>query len=661
MSKLSSFFIKNAAAVCEKNGLMLNITGFDNEFDAYLSMVEAGIEQDEIISQFESAINLSFVDIREESLAESVVAPNRMADLVNSVRVFPFMSNSGSVKVAISNPEQMEYTENIMNTSNFSFVFSFQFLIDEKLSDIKVERVETGLDYTEKSLTKISGDRKRIILASGEDAIDTLISESEMFTVDFLTTQVVQNRGYLEEYCLDDHPDILLIGDNIGGKGSLTEIMLRLHTSLPDMRIVYLCGEVDPKDVVKKMMLGSLAAAGIYDIIAKNDISVLLLQNILKNPYTEEDATEWLEYIKDSAVKKKNTISVFVPDVVETDESVTIYPNLYTFTSPKGGVGKSFLIEQLAVAIATSGIPNSKGSKPRVGIIDLDFEGFSISKFFNTIHEKDNIFAAIEESKKIVNDLGNADGVDTYTEKLVNENLHKLFRPTSKYPNIKILGGNDLMYHTGDRKILNNYVLTYIFETVIDDFDVLFVDANTDMDTSIIYPLFSMSANTYFVLDMDWNTFHNNKRFIMHLDNEELYIPTQTKFILNKAISSDLLPVSIADIEAGLGIEFSAIIPNIDPAIIFALNSKGGNMIQLDNKMNEEKYYFMKLANEIYPIANFADMYKSFENKIKFKLTKRRAKDDGSEDSGDSKKKPQAAEEPDSKGGRGFLGGFFRK
>ena len=35
------------------------------------------------------------------------------------------------------------------------------------------------------------------------------------------------------------------------------------------------------------MMLGSLASAGIYDLITKSDISILLLKNILDNPYTD--------------------------------------------------------------------------------------------------------------------------------------------------------------------------------------------------------------------------------------------------------------------------------------------------------------------------------------------------------------------------------------
>lgn len=628
MSKLSDFFIQKALALCEKYNVDVNIIQYDDERDAYLALVEAGIDQDDIINFFESAINLTFVDVREKPLCISAIKNDRLEELVKFVKVYPF-EDGNMLKVAISNPEQMEYTENIMSATNYSFVFSFQFLIDEELDKINLDDdVERGLEHAEKSLTKINADRRRIILATGQDDIDEIIEHSDMFSDSYIPIAKIQNRELLMEYCENDTPDILLLGDNIGGKTPLTELLLRLHAVFPEMRIIYLCGDVDAKDNVKKMMLGSLASAGIYDLITKSDISILLLKNILDNPYTEIDVKEWLTYMKDSAIKKKSTITLYVPDTVETDNSVTIYPNLYTFTSSKGGVGKTFIIEQLAIAIATCGVQRTNGTKPRVGIIDLDFQGFGVSKFFNTLNEKENIFGAMEAVGRVIDDLGENKNPGVEIEREVNELIHKSFKQSSKYSNIRVLGGTDRLYHAGDKELINKYMLTYIVETVIDDFDVLLVDGNTDMDAKAIYPLYSLSNYTYFVLDMDWGTFHNNKRFLMYLEEEQLFIPTQSKFVLNKAIADDELYVGVKDIEAGIGATFSNIFPRIKSSVIFNMSSKSENVIQSQEKnLAEEKYYFLKMANDIYPILNFDILSANFDGKTTFKISKRAIKE----------------------------------
>ena len=73
LSKLSDFFIQKALALCEKYNVDVNIIQYDDERDAYLALVEAGIDQDDIINFFESAINLTFVDVREKPLCISAI------------------------------------------------------------------------------------------------------------------------------------------------------------------------------------------------------------------------------------------------------------------------------------------------------------------------------------------------------------------------------------------------------------------------------------------------------------------------------------------------------------------------------------------------------------------------------------------------------------
>lgn len=645
---ISEFFIKITMNLCNKYGINLDIASYTDEFDIYNAMVDNGIPESEIVTTFSMSINLPFHDVGKETFAIDSINQSKIEDLIEHIKIFPFRKN-GELLVAVSTLEQMEYAENVMSEKDYMFCFSFQFLIDMQLDEIDVDKLNlvVDIDHAEKALSAINNDRKTIILASGQDEIDKIIEESSMFNESYITVAKIQNRNFLMEYCENDAPDILLIGDNIGGKAALTEILLKLKTNFPNTRIIYLAGDVDPKDTTRKLTLGTLVAAGIYDIITQNELSVVYLKEILDHPMEPSEVKEFLEYVKDGGRAKKNTITIFVPGVTETDNSVTIYENLYSFTSPKGGVGKTFILEQVAIAIATCGIQRTNGTKPRVGIIDLDFEGFGISNFFGALNGKENVFTAATEARKIINELGEQRDVDDSTAKYVNETIRKMFKTSNKFSNIKVLGGTDKSYHFGDTRLIDKYLLTFIVETVLDDFDVLLVDINTDMDTSTVYPLYNLSNNTYFVIDMNWNTFHNNKRYLMHLENKSMYIPEQSKFILNKAIFDENLYVGFRDIEAGLGVTFSNIFPIIDPTIMFNFSCKGENIIQHGGtELAEEKYCFLKLANEMYPIKNFDILSSNFEGKTKIKISKQALKElKDNQDKLDIKKGKSSGEE----------------
>ena len=114
-------------------------------------------------------------------------------------------------------------------------------------------------------------------------------------------------HALINEYCENDTPDILLLGENIGGAraSTLSEVIFKLHFAFPEMRIIYLCGEVDPKDETRRQQIGNFVAAGIYDIVTTDTLSITALKKLLDVP-TEKDAMkEWLENIKDKDSKKK--------------------------------------------------------------------------------------------------------------------------------------------------------------------------------------------------------------------------------------------------------------------------------------------------------------------------------------------------------------------
>ena len=119
----------------------------------------------------------------------------------------------------------------------------------------------------------------------------------------------------------------------------------------------------------------------------------------------------------------------------------------------------------------------------------------------------------------------------------------------------------------------------------------------------------------------------------MYLDEESFFIGEQSKFILNKATIDDELTVGIKDIENGLGIGFSNIFPLLNTSTMFNMACKSDNIIQSDDKkLDEIKYYFLKLANDLYPIVNWNLIDESFTNKATFKISKKALKDNAKND-----------------------------
>ena len=92
------------------------------------------------------------------------------------------------------------------------------------------------MQNTTSSLVKVMDQEtvKRVIAASGQRDIDELI---EHFGYDVV--EIVQYRKYLLEKCRELSPDILVVGDNIGGREPLAPILLKIRLKCPNTRIIY--------------------------------------------------------------------------------------------------------------------------------------------------------------------------------------------------------------------------------------------------------------------------------------------------------------------------------------------------------------------------------------------------------------------------------------
>ena len=124
-------------------------------------------------------------------------------------------------------------------------------------------------------------------------------------------------------------------------------------------------------------------------------------------------------------------IRITVPEEEETEDTLRLYENVYSFISPQGAVGKSTIVQNLAITLDKYAMPNIKGRKPRIAIIDLDFQGFSTSRFFDTINKENHIFTAIDAAAKAIDDLGEMKNLTKIEENEISSNA--IFSSSSLY------------------------------------------------------------------------------------------------------------------------------------------------------------------------------------------------------------------------------------
>jgi hypothetical protein len=243
---------------------------------------------------------------------------------------------------------------------------------------------------------------------------------------------------------------------------------------------------------------------------------------------------------------------------------------------------------------------NKKGSKPKVALIDLDLEGFSLSNNFDTFSDESNTFDAVRLSQKIVSEYGISDDIKLQHE--VIDGIKKMLIPTKNYPNIKILCGPKKGFEENEFCEVRQNDIVFILETIINEYDIIIVDTNSDAEYEKIFPLFSMARNVYSVLEMNTNALQVENRLRKHIDT---YLNSQkVKYILNKDIEGG--KVTSKDIENQLDYSFISKIPAVESEKMFDIDFNKDFLInQNDKNLLKTRYEIIKVANDIWPIKNF--------------------------------------------------------
>lgn len=447
---------------------------------------------------------------------------------------------------------------------------------------------------------------KRILVASGKKVIDDAVATFENYDV----VCSIDDKKDLYDACKNFSPDILLVSEGLWGQEPLIQILLSLIKDLPNMRIVYLVGQVDMRDEAKVNSLGILVMSGVYDIIHEKKITIHMLRNILDNPKSAESVAFFTRKLNSSS--PVNNIEFEIPEE-KNEEDDDVCKNLYIFSSIKPGTGKSFLSTNVATAIANYGKETQSGHKPKVALIEADLQNLSVGTLLQIEDDKKNLKAVMEKISAITTSQGITGNPEQIEE--TNAFILSCFKPYCRCKNLEALVGSQLSF--AEIENIKPYFYIYLIEAISKEYDVIIVDTNSSISHVTTFALLQMAKDCYYVLNLDFNNIRNNVRYKEVL--KEMRIMQKVKYVLNEDIVNEE-----KDATNGVNIEeliftaehlndsdfkLEARIPML-PKTVFLNRLYEGTPVVLDDKKYtlKAKYELMKVANQIWPIKNFKEL-----------------------------------------------------
>lgn len=445
---------------------------------------------------------------------------------------------------------------------------------------------------------------KRIVLATGNSRIDDLVKE-------YTGYNIVGSAKYsddLEDVVKNLQPEILLVTESIKGNISLHSSLLKIKGNNPQLRIIYVLGELNLKSTKDVDSLALLVLAGIYDIIIEPKISIDMLKRAIDDEKEEED----VKYIynassynkKSNSGKKANIEFVMPKEFEEKDEDLV--DNLFAISSVKPGTGKSFISVNLAAAIAEYGKPSKNRKSPKVGLIEADLQNLSLGTLLQIEDKNKNIKKALEKISEILDEEGNLKK-DEKKILEVDEYIKNCFVPYSKNKNLLALVGSHITFE--ELQDINSFHYMYLIDSIIDYFDVLIIDTNSALTHTTTYPMLKKAKACYYVLNLDYNNARNNARYRDTL--KRMGLSDKVKYVLNENITKEMEKeydeklLFNADSLEKANFKLEAKIPVI-PKPIFLNKLYQGIPIVLDKskKTEEIRREILKVANQIYPLKN---------------------------------------------------------
>ena len=435
-----------------------------------------------------------------------------------------------------------------------------------------------------------------ILVATGISDVNKVIQEFE----DYQVMDVIDSRKELIEKVDFYLPQILLIGENLSGEKNLIETILQIAKEYPEVRIVYLAGELDMSDKSRKIALGTLVLAGVHDIYHESKINVQMLKHLLDNPKPKEAVNYLVKELRQNVEKKSSSSRQVILEMEDDDGEGDIVNNLFMFSSIKPGSGKSFLACNCAVAVGKYG-KKIDGRPPNVALIEADLQNLSVGTLLQVEHDKWNLLTALENVRKVLDDERQEINKGIAEVERAQEEIGKCFLSYFKVKNVYALTGSNLPVEKVEKSSPAEYM--FILDSILSQYDVVIIDTNSSLYHNTA-PLMQMAKNIFYVLDMDYNNVRNNKRYQETL--QELNVLEKSRYILNQAIDTSSVVFGSNKIKSMFDI--AGTVPVIDKSLFFNSIYEGIPVVlRSEKEAADAKQAILKIANQIWPIEGISN------------------------------------------------------
>lgn len=448
------------------------------------------------------------------------------------------------------------------------------------------------------------------MIGAGQLDIQRAIERFENYEI----VSIVDKKSEIKEALLKvDEPEILLLSEGLPGKELLTQVMIEISKLYPNLRIVYLAGEVNFRDERKVQTLAMLVMSGIYDIVMDKTITFTSLKNALDHRKSYES----VEYIINGFKSKTDESSLVEFEIPkEETEDDGVYQNVFAFSSIKPGTGKTFVSTNVATAIAEYGVMKN-GKKPRVALIEADLQNLSVGTLLQIEDSKHNLKTVMDKIKLSFDNDGKfvADG-DVVEE--TKRYILSCFKPYYHVRNLEALVGSQLTFNEIADIKPHHYL--YLVALIQEEFDVIILDTNSSLAHVTTFPLLKLSKYCYYIMNLDFNNIRNNVRYKESL--KEIDIMDKVRYVLNediREVDHEQLLFDSAQLEDS-GFDLVAKVPII-PKSIFLNRVYEGKPVILDTTeyTADARFELFKVANQVYPIQNFDKIQEEYDLKKKKK------------------------------------------
>lgn len=331
--------------------------------------------------------------------------------------------------------------------------------------------------------------------------------------------------------------DVILMGANVSGNGyAATEKIISEYSEAA----VVIIEENFKKETVHKALF-----AGAKDVLIYPFTPAQLVDTIYK-------AHELLK--KKSIIHKENTLKV---------KKQSHLGNVITLFSTKGGVGKTFIATNLAVAL-------KKESGKRIVLVDLDLD-FGNAALALNIAPKYTISDVVDDINNIDQDL-----IESY---LISHESGIRILPANLKPQIT--------------EFINAEHIQVILKTLQKSFDYVIIDMPARFYETV-GPAFVIADNLFVVTTPEISTIRNVKSALLTLGDLN-YPKSKIKVILNRSDKRSLIKPK--DIEATLNQNIYASI-NFDYKIALSSLNEGITVVEKNTKSGMGKE-FINVAKKI--------------------------------------------------------------